>query len=161
MIAAIIDDLKFYGGRSPGGVLLTILFKQAFHLVVNYRLGRFIYTHRFPGSGFFIMLLKRRQLSRYACYFSYAATIGQRLNLPHPIGIVIGENCRVADGVTLYQQCTLGQHHGGCPTIETGVVIYPGSMVVGDIHLGREATIGAQSFVNKSVPSGTKYYRKA
>lgn len=152
LLKAIKKDLYSYGGKSLGGVILTFLFKQSFRLMLNYRLGHYLMAKRFPGSGLFIMYLRKKQFKKYACYFSYKANIGAGLNLPHPIGIIIGDGCTLHDNVTLYHNCTLGQGKDQAyPTIHSDVTIYPHSIIIGGIDVYENAIIGAGSFVNKPV----------
>jgi serine O-acetyltransferase len=86
-----------------------------------------------------------------------AAVIGRRLFIDHAMGVVIGETAIVGDDVTIYQQVTLGgvelvvtKRH---PTIEDGVVIGAGAKVLGNITIGKNAKIGANSVVVRDVPA--------
>ncbi len=85
-----------------------------------------------------------------------AATIGRRVFIDHGIGVVIGETAEVGDDVTIYQQVTLGgvslSHGKRHPTIKEGAVIGAGAKVLGNITVGKNAKIGANSVVVKDVP---------
>lgn len=79
------------------------------------------------------------------------AKIGRRFFIDHGMGVVIGETCEIGDGVTLYQGVTLGgtgkekgKRH---PTIEDNVLIASGSKVLGNIVIGENSKIGANSVV--------------
>ncbi|WP_281951030.1 serine O-acetyltransferase [Nitrosophilus kaiyonis] len=85
-----------------------------------------------------------------------AATIGRRVFIDHGIGVVIGETTIIEDDVLIYQQVTLGgvslekgKRH---PTIKSGTVIGAGAKVLGNITLGKNVRIGANSVVVKDVP---------
>jgi serine O-acetyltransferase len=85
-----------------------------------------------------------------------AAKIGQRVFIDHGTGVVIGETAIIEDNVVIYQGVTLGgvsltqgKRH---PTIKEGVVIGAGAKVLGNIEIGANAKIGANSVVVKSVP---------
>ncbi len=85
-----------------------------------------------------------------------AATIGKRVFIDHGIGVVIGETTIIEDDVLIYQGVTLGgvslnpgKRH---PTIREGVVIGAGAKVLGNIEIGANAKIGANSVVVKPVP---------
>ena len=85
-----------------------------------------------------------------------AAKIGQRVFIDHGTGVVIGETAVIEDNVVIYQGVTLGgvsltqgKRH---PTIKEGVVIGAGAKVLGNIEIGANAKIGANSVVVKSVP---------
>jgi len=85
------------------------------------------------------------------------ATIGRRVFIDHGVGVVIGETTIVEDDVLIYQQVTLGgvstrkgKRH---PTIKSGAVIGAGAKVLGNITIGENAKVGANSVVVKNVPS--------
>ena len=50
----------------------------------------------------------------------------------------------------IYQNCTIGDRKGGRPTIGNNVIIYAGAMILGDISIGDNCIIGANSVVTKS-----------
>lgn len=88
-----------------------------------------------------------------------AATIGRRVFIDHGTGVVIGETAVIEDDVIIYQGVTLGgvslvpgKRH---PTIKRGAVIGAGAKVLGNITIGAEAKVGANSVVVKEVPDGT------
>ena len=85
------------------------------------------------------------------------AQIGRRVFIDHGTGVVIGETAIVEDDVLIYQGVTLGgvslQQGKRHPTIRSGVVIGAGSKILGNIEIGRDAKIGANSVVVKPVPS--------
>jgi serine O-acetyltransferase len=83
------------------------------------------------------------------------AQIGRRIFIDHATGVVIGETAIIGDDVLIYQQVTLGgvslSHGKRHPTIEDGVVIGAGAKVLGNITIGKEAKIGANSVVVSDV----------
>ena len=86
-----------------------------------------------------------------------AATIGRRVFIDHGVGAVIGETAVIGDDVLIYQQVTLGgvsltkgKRH---PTLEKGVVIGAGAKVLGNITIGANSKVGANSVVVKDVPA--------
>ena len=88
-----------------------------------------------------------------------AATIGRRVFIDHAIGVVIGATAIVEDDVLIYQGVTLGgvslnkgKRH---PTIKTNVVIGSGAKVLGNITIGQNSKIGANSVVVCDVPENS------
>ena len=85
-----------------------------------------------------------------------AAEIGNRVFIDHGIGVVIGETTIIEDDVTIYQGVTLGgvslTHGKRHPTIKKGAVIGAGAKVLGNITIGENSKIGANSVVVKEVP---------
>jgi serine O-acetyltransferase len=84
-----------------------------------------------------------------------AATIGKELFIDHAFGVVIGETAIIRDHVTIYQGVTLGgvelsqtKRH---PTLEDNVVIGAGAKILGNITIGKNAKVGANSVVIRDV----------
>ena len=87
------------------------------------------------------------------------ATIGRRFFIDHGRGVVIGETAEVGDDVLMYHQVTLGgtslekiKRH---PTIGNNVLIGMGAKVIGPLHVGDNARIGANAVVTKDVPANS------
>ena len=94
-----------------------------------------------------------------SCHIAIGAKIGDNLSLPHPVNIVISEECEIGDGVVIFQNVTLGRRRAdipGGPKIGKCAVIYAGAVVVGAISIGEGATIGANCVVDFDVPDGGK-----
>jgi len=85
-----------------------------------------------------------------------ACKVGRRVFIDHGIGIVVGETAEIGNDVTLYQGVSLGgvslEKKKRHPTIRDGVVIGAGAKVLGDIEIGENSKIGANSVVIKPVP---------
>lgn len=58
--------------------------------------------------------------------------------------------------MTLHQGVTIGKNFGGTkygyPTIGDNVIIFPNSIIVGDIKIGNNVIIGAGSIVINDIP---------
>jgi serine O-acetyltransferase len=93
---------------------------------------------------------------RYGMDISASATIGRGFFIGHFGGIVInpdvviGDNCNLSHGVTL-GQVNRGTK-AGCPVIGDNVFIGPGAKIIGRIHVGDGAAIGANCVVVDDVP---------
>ena len=94
-------------------------------------------------------------------YVEYHVVIGRdalvdaSVSFPHFIGIVIGDKVKIGRKCTIFQNVTLGKKNGCYPTIGNGVTIFAGSVIVGDITIGDNSVIGANSFVDKDVPENS------
>ncbi|AXX87394.1 serine O-acetyltransferase [Malaciobacter marinus] len=85
--------------------------------------------------------------------------IGRRVFIDHAIGVVIGETTIVENDVLIYQGVTLGgvslnkgKRH---PTIKSNSVIGSGAKVLGNIIVGKNSRIGANSVVICDVPKNS------
>jgi serine O-acetyltransferase len=124
--------------------------------VVWHRIANKLYTNNFKRLGRLVSAIGALTCS---VDIHPAATIGRRLFIDHGIGVVIGETAEIGEDVTIYQQVTLGgveltdeKRH---PTIKNGAVLGAGSKVLGNITVGENAKIGANSVVIKDVPDDT------
>lgn len=85
-----------------------------------------------------------------------AAVIGRRVFIDHGVGVVIGETTIIGNDVLIYQQVTLGgvslSHGKRHPTVENNVVVGAGAKVLGNITLGENSRVGANSVVLTDVP---------
>lgn len=95
------------------------------------------------------------------------AKIGEYFTIDHGTGVVIGETCIIGNHVKLYQGVTLGAKNfpvdengnpikGNLrhPVLEDNVVVYANATILGRITVGRDAVIGGNVWVTKSVPAG-------
>lgn len=110
-----------------------------------------------------------RALARFVSYVGRILTgveihpqaqIGKNLFIDHGTGIVIGQTALIGDDVTIYHGVTLGgigQSEPGAkrhPTVLNGAVIGAGAQVLGNITVGEQARVGANSVVVTDVPPG-------
>lgn len=104
--------------------------------------------------------LCRRILTHYKYKFNISISphtpIGSGLYLGHVMNIVIsdhakiGKNCNISHGVTV-GQVNRGARKG-TPTIGDNVYIGPGATIIGQIQIGNNVAIGANTVVTKDVP---------
>lgn len=86
--------------------------------------------------------------------------IGKGLFLPHTQGTVIGalaigENATIFQGVTLgARELDFSYQESSRPTVGNNVTIGSGAKVLGSLHIGDGARIGANSVVLQSIPCG-------
>ena len=87
------------------------------------------------------------------------ARIGRRVFIDHGMGIVVGETATVGDECLLYKGVVLGgtslEHTVRHPQVGNGVVIGSNACILGAIHVGDHARVGAGSVVVRDVPPAT------
>jgi len=139
-----------------------VLCYSGFHSIVAHRIA-----HKAWNAGWRI---SARALSQFSRFFTGieihpGARIGERFFIDHGMGVVIGETAEIGDGVTLYQDVTLGgvapsvdshlqRDQKRHPTLLDGVIIGSGAQVLGPITVGEDARVGANAVVTKDVPAG-------
>lgn len=101
-------------------------------------------------------LVRRYIHLRYGCHLSPQSRPADWINLPHPLGIVVGHGVEIGEDVTLYHGVTLGQdgRREGYPAVAPGATLFAGAVVLGPMRIGRNAVVGANSVVLRDVPDG-------
>jgi serine O-acetyltransferase len=102
------------------------------------------------------------------------ATVGRGFFIDHGTGVVIGETAVIGENCTLYQGVTLGalnfprdetgqilRNYKRHPTLEDDVVVYSNASILGNITIGKGATVGGGVFLTQSVPPGCIVSAKA
>jgi serine O-acetyltransferase len=134
--------------------------EQSIWAICVYRFGRRVLNRR-PGT------MRRIQLKFYWMIFRIVETItgislpleaqiGPGLRIFHfgnifiHSGTVIGRNCTLRQGVTIGNRMM----DGPTPVVEDDVEFGAYAQVLGDIHIGSGARIGAMSVVLRDVPAG-------
>ncbi len=130
----------------------------------TWALGLHRVAHWLYGGELFFLARVVNHFSRFltAIDIHPGATIGKRFFIDHGF-TVIGETADIGDDVTIYQCVTLGGTNPSAgqagkrhPTIGDGVVIGSGAQVLGPIHVGEGARIGANAVVTRDVaPAAT------
>lgn len=81
---------------------------------------------------------------------------------PHdPIGVFISNSAHIGRKCVIFQQVTIGSNmikgskKKGAPTLEDNVYIGCGAKIIGNVHVGKNARIGANAVVVKDVPANS------
>ena len=138
----------------PGvrGVLREAVANDSFQILVLTRVREGARRLRVPGVNH---LLRRVQTVVYGLEIGNGVTLGEGVWFVHPIGTVVGGDAKVGRRVRFMGNNTIGTvRDDGCPTIGDDVVIGAGARVLGPIHIGAGAVIGANAVVLEDVPPG-------
>lgn len=154
----ILEDFSVPKNNDPAlNSTLEIVFNYpGVWAIVNYRIANRLYKKGFKLLG--------RIVSGISSFLTNTdihpgCTIGRRVFIDHGIGVVIGETAIIEDDVLIYQGVTLGgvslnkgKRH---PTIKSNSVIGSGAKVLGNITIGENSKIGANSVVICDVPDNS------
>ena len=161
----LIEEIDAYLERDPAAHsrLMVLLSYPGLHAMIWHR-----FAHLLWGARLFVLSRLIGHIARWITGIEIhpAVKIGKRLVIDHGMGVVIGETAEIGDDVTLYHGVTLGgiapsldsekqklfKRH---PTISDGVIIGSGAQVLGPLNVGRNARIGANAVVVKSVDEGS------
>ena len=85
----------------------------------------------------------------------FGARFAEPPHLPHGLnGIVVSHNASLGKNCTIFHRVTIGEGHGGAPTIGDNVLIGAGAAVIGRVRIGNNVKIGAGCVVTRDVPDG-------
>lgn len=148
------EEIRNIADRDPAACSVwEILLYPSLHATINHKIANFFFKRK---MCFIARLIS--QLSRFFTGIEIhpGATIGKRVFFDHGMGIVIGETAEIGDDCVIYHGVTLGgtsatrsKRH---PTLKNGVIVGTGAKILGNITLGENVKIGANSVVLKSIP---------
>ena len=144
----------------------VIITYPGFYAVCIYRLANALHQLKIP--------LLPRLMSEYAhektgIDIHPGAQIEESFFIDHGTGVVIGETSVIGKNVKIYQGVTLGalsvkkklQSVKRHPTIESDVVIYANSIILGgDTVVGKGSIIGGNVWLTQSMPAGSVVFNK-
>ena len=119
-----------------------------------YRFGNTCYKKKIPLVPSIITRLIR---FIYSCELPCSTTIGQGSAFVHNgLGCVVNPNSIIGNNVRILQNVSIaGRGTGnGTPIIDDDVLIGCGACVLGGVHIGKGAKIGANAVVVRDVPAG-------
>ena len=140
------------------GPLEPLLFFKGFQGLQAYRVAHILYEE---GRSFPAKMLQSIISRKFGMDIHPAARIGHGLLIDHATNIVIGETATVGNNVSFLHGVTLGgtgnevgDRH---PKIGNGVMLGAHAQLLGNIHIGDGAKIGAGAVVLCDVPAHTTY----
>lgn len=150
----LIQLLKAYKNYDPAAKsLLEIFFLYPGpRALFFHRIAHFLYCTKFYFLGRLVADISR---TLTGIEIHPGAQIGERLVIDHGVGCVIGETAVIGDDCIIFHGVTLGgvkfdkiKRH---PTVGNHVLIGTGAKVLGPIHIGDYAKIGANAVVMHDV----------
>ena len=153
MFKYIKEQIKLIRKNDPAiNSNLEVFLYPCFKVLIYYRIAHFFYIRK---HYFIARFLSERAKRKTGIEIHPGAIIGNNLFIDHGTGIVIGETTIIKDNVTIYHGVTLGgrgldkgKRH---PTIGNNVIIGCGAKILGNINIGDNVKIGANSVVLKDV----------
>ena len=157
-LGKIKADLRIFAASEKKKLSLPVALRF-FFLTPGFQ---FVFSRRLQDMVVRIPLIGRllRRIIWWAtslCFSSeigLAATVGGGLYVPHPYGIVVG-TATIGRNVTILQNVTIGrlsQDSQRDAIIEDGARIYAGAAVLGEIRVGKNALVAANSVLLADVP---------
>ena len=150
--ALVAEDYRTHGSDPLAQGFWTLFW----HRFGNWRMSVRSRALRLPLSALYKLMAKACQ---WFCGMDlpYTVVVGRRVKLEH-FGAMILVARRIGDDVILRQNTTIGIARKditeGRPTIGDRVDVGTGAVLIGDITIGADTVIGANTLVNKDLPAG-------
>lgn len=98
------------------------------------------------------------QLGDCCCIHDLQRMLDFDINFPCPVGLVLVKDVVVGKNCTIYQNVTIGKKKYGFiendnTVIGDNVTIYANASIIGTVHIGDNAVIGAGAVVLEDVPA--------
>ncbi|MBO3115780.1 serine acetyltransferase [Winogradskyella sp. DF17] len=129
----------------------------SFSALYSYRIGSYYFHSNNRLFKFLGSRMRMKLIFKMNCDISFLAKIGDRLRLPHPLGVVIGAGVEIGNNVIIFQNVTLGSDgkkgkEKSYPKVGDNVIIYADSIILGNVKIGDNSVVGAKTFVTIDVP---------
>jgi len=134
--------------------------QAGFRTLVVYRFGRWRMTIknkalRAPLS-FLYRQMEKHVRFKYGIELPYTVMLGHNVTFEHQHGIVIHGQTKIGDGCIIRQGVTIGNKSletpFDAPSIGSYVNIGAGAKILGRVHIGDRAVIGANAVVTSDIP---------
>lgn len=100
-------------------------------------------------------VLRLSQMALYGIEIGNQVVLGHGVYFVHSMGIIIGGDSRIGDRVRFMGNNTVGTaKDNGYPVIGNDVMIGAGARILGPVHIGDGAHIGANAVVLTDIPAG-------
>ena len=159
LLSRVIEDIDAALVRDPATNTRFEMFMTSpgLHAVWQHRVSHWIWKRKLRTLA--------RVLSNLTRFWTGieihpGAQIGRRVFIDHGMGVVIGETAVIGNDVLMYHGVTLGgrtlesvKRH---PTVGNSVSIGAGATLIGNITIGDNAIIGANTTVTRDLAPGSR-----
>lgn len=151
------DAERLWGTCSTRQIVQSALLQPGFSAACLLRVQQVLWARGRHRSA---RAVSRLNQALTGAEFMPGCTVGPRLLIRHPAGIVVGHLAVVGAGVTLQHGVTLGEKYAdgsagsGYPVIGDGAVLGTHAVLLGPVEVGPAAVVGAGAVVLSDVPAG-------
>jgi len=152
LVEYVSEDLRAHEGDFT---------RPGFRALLVHRFGNYRMHKRRPyrsGMTLVYRVLAQYVRNHYGVEVPFSAKVGRRVVIEHQGGIVIHGCSVIGDDCVIRQGVTLGNRHMNepfdAPVLGNRVNVGAGAKLLGGVHIGDDASIGANSVVLRDVPAG-------
>lgn len=148
-LRALQRDFDEHPGGRPPRPLVAALMNPGFQAVLLYRISRALHLRGNTSLAGFVSMLNTWITGGE---FWPHTSIGPGFVLTHSVGS--GSLATVGRNLRMNGLCQLASTPDGTPTLGDDVYLGAGCLVIGPVHIGDGAIIGAKALVTCDVPPG-------
>ena len=140
-------------GDSPDlRTMLRTAILDSFQILTMTRAREVARRHHIFGVN---RVLRLSQMALYGIEIGNEVVLGRGVYFVHSLGIIIGGDSKIGDRVRFMGNNTVGTaKDNGYPVIGNDVMIGCGARILGPVHVGDGAQIGANAVVLTDIPAG-------
>jgi serine O-acetyltransferase len=148
------DLLRYRTSHTIKSFLTEYIRGAGFKYIFWWRINKYL------DSKSFSLLLLKLWVKYHLHYWSFKlgidislnADIGPGFKIEHFGCIFINGQAKIGMRCSVLQGVTLGNYIGGAPILNNFVFMGPGSKVIGAVHIGDNAIVGANAVVTTNIP---------
>lgn len=154
----MISHIKAIYKNDPAAKNIEFLLYPCFYAIIIHKyVSHLLYKIKIP---FIPRLVSQITRLLTGIEIHPGAVIGKGFFIDHGMGVVIGETAEIGDNCVMFHNVTLGgtgkQEGKRHPTIGNNVLIGTGAILLGNMKVGDNSKIGADTFINnKDAPSNS------
>lgn len=159
MFETIASDLKRISPTGQGTSVRTVvagLLSQGFQAILVYRLFNWLHRHGISGQPLRFVCERFIEITA-GISIPACCSIGKGFRIHHFGGIIFHPTVKIGENCTLYHGVTIGDRggSGNAAVIGKNVMIGAGAKIIGEIVIGDNCLIGANTVVTRSMPADT------
>jgi len=153
----INNDLNAAKRFSLANKFSIFFFNRGFHALFVYRISNKLYKLKIAILS---MIFTRIIQVIYSIDIDYKSNLEGGIVIVHGVGLVVGSGVQIGTNVILFHGVTLGRRgvgpviskSDGFPKIEKNCIICTGAVLIGNITIGQNTTIGANCVIADNIP---------
>lgn len=164
----LVSDAKaaYEGDPAASSPSETIFCYPSMSAMINHRIAHELYKLNVPIIP---RIISEMAHAKTGIDIHPGAKIGKNFFIDHGTGVVIGETCIIGNNCRLYQGVTLGalsfpKNSDGSlvkgiarhPILEDNVTVYAGATILGRITVGNGSVIGGNVWLTNDVPANSR-----
>lgn len=154
-LKADLARLSPSGTATPRTIVAGML-SQGFQAILVYRFFNWCHRKGIPGQPLRFFCERFIEITT-GISIPACCAIGKGFRIHHFGGIIFHPSVEIGENCTLYQGVTIGDRGGSgrAARIGSNVLIGAGAKIIGEIAIGDDCVIGANTVVTKDMPAGT------